>query len=149
MIIFTEIKNNIIAEENNALENSNITYKMPNKLLLYLTNILNIYSNKENAKTSPGYKRLSNIINNKGILTYDGLRRIKNYFDSIKSLNINKQTDITYILNGGSNMEDWVNTTLINARKTIREPKNVKMQYGMQNSFIKPHEKGNFITYKK
>jgi|YelNatPaOPRAMG01_1025707.scaffolds.fasta_scaffold38839_5 hypothetical protein len=149
MIIFIDIKNNIITEENSALENSNITYKLPNKLLLYLTNIFNIYGNKENIKTYPGYKRLSNIINNNGVLTYDWLRRIKNYFDSVKSLNIDKETDITYILNGGSRMEDWVNKTLINARKSIKEPKNIKMQYGMQNSFIKSHEKGNFITYKK
>ena len=145
MIIFTDIKNKIITEENSGLENSNITYKLPNKLLSYLINILNTYSNKENIKTFPGYKRLSNIIDNNGILTYDWLRRIKNYFDSVKTLNINKQTDITYILNGGSRMENWVNITLINARKTIREPKNIKMQYGMQNSFIKAHEKGDFI----
>jgi hypothetical protein len=149
MIIFTDIKNNIITEENSALENSNISYKLPNKLFLYLTNILNIYSNKENVKTSPGYKRLSNIIDNKGVLTYDWLRRIKNYFDSVKLSNINKQTDLTYILNGGSRMEDWVNMTLINARKSIKEPKNIKMQHGMANSFIKTHEKGNFIIYKK
>ena len=49
-------------------------------------------------------------------ITYKQLKRIKNFFDTFKG----QPTDITFILNGGVLMRNWVNNTLNNMRNNTQ-----------------------------
>lgn len=49
-------------------------------------------------------------------ITYKQLKRIKNFFDTFKG----QPTDITFILNGGTLMKNWVNNTLNNMRNNTQ-----------------------------
>ena len=76
---------------------------------------------------------------------YPELKRIKNFFDNFKG----KQTDPSFILNGGVEIKNWVNDELRKMREYGHLTKQNKMDTGMQNSFIKPHEKKDFTNVRK
>lgn len=78
-------------------------------------------------------------------IDYKQLKRIKNFFDSFKG----KQEDLPFILNGEFKMKNWVDNELRRMREGIHTTKQNKMDTGMQNQFIKPHEKKNFIDVRK
>lgn len=86
-----------------------------------------------------GYKRNQELQDAK-FIGYKQLKRIKNFFDTFKG----KQTDASFILNGGFEMKNWVNDELRKLREFGHITKSNKMNAGMQNQFIKPHEKKNF-----
>ena len=78
-------------------------------------------------------------------IDYKQLKRIKNFFDNFKG----KQTDTSFILNGGVEIKNWVNDELRKMREFGYLTKKHKMDAGMQNAFIKPHEKKNFTNVRK
>lgn len=78
-------------------------------------------------------------------ITYQQLKRIKNFFDNFKG----RDTDAPYILNGGNEMKSWVNNTLNQMRINPKMTKRNKMETGMENQFIKNHEKKDFIDVRK
>ena len=92
-------------------------------------------------KTEEGYKRNSELQNQKTI-TYKQLKRIKNFFDNFKGNHKEKN----FILNGGMTMKNWVNNELRKLREYPKTTKKHKMEVGMENQFIKSHEKKDFTN---
>ena len=86
-----------------------------------------------------GFKRNKELQKQK-FIGYKQLKRIKNFFDNFKG----RHTDAPFILNGGFEMKNWVNDELRKLREFGHLSKRNKMDAGMQNQFIKPHEKKNF-----
>lgn len=96
---------------------------------------------KDKNKRSEGYKR-NQELQNKNFITYKQLKRIKNFFDNFKG----NQKDKEFILNGGFEMKNWVEDTLRRMRDGLHITKRNKMETGMSNQFIKPHEKKDFTN---
>ena len=88
-----------------------------------------------------GFKR-NQELQNQTTIDYKQLKRIKNFFDNYKG----KHTDAPFILNGGFEMKNWVNNELRKMREFGQMTKTNKMNTGMQNAFIKPHEKKDFTN---
>ena len=86
-----------------------------------------------------GLKRNKELQNQK-FIGYKQLKRIKNFFDNFKG----NQKEKEFILNGGHVMKNFVNDELRKLREFGHMTKRNKMDAGMQNQFIKPHEKKNF-----
>jgi len=113
--------------------------EFPDNLRKHLkTNFLKI---KNVPKNSEGYKRNLELQDQK-FITYKQLKRIKNFFDNFKG----NQKDVEFRLNGGFEMKNWVNDTLRKLRDGLKITKRNKMDTGMQNQFIKPHEKKDFTN---
>lgn len=87
-------------------------------------------------KTVDGYKRLNNLLGMNAV-NYQEMKRIKNFFDNYAGT----PKSAEYILNGGREMEMWVNNTLGTATKNVHDYKQAKKDAGMKNAFIRPHEK--------
>jgi len=81
-------------------------------------------------------------IQGKNFIDYKQLKRIKNFFDNFKG----NQQDPSFILNGGFEMKNWVNNELRKMRDYTKLTKRNKMDAGMMNQFIKPHEKNDFAN---
>jgi hypothetical protein len=88
-----------------------------------------------------GYKR-NKELQSKNFITYKQLKRIKNFFDNFKG----NHKEPEFILNGGVEMKNWVNNELRRMRENPKITKRNKMETGMQNQFIKPHEKKDFTN---
>ena len=73
-------------------------------------------------------------------IDYKQLKRIKNFFDNFDG----NENDAPFILNGGVLIKNWVNDELRKMREYNKMTKRNKMDAGMQNQFLKPHEKKNF-----
>ena len=114
-----------------------LNWKMPEKLSDHLRRTMNSYKGD---KTMDGYKRLQNLIDEPNV-SYEGLKRIKNFFDTHKTANVDymddKKQDTEFILNGGSKMRHWVNDTLNRARQGVEAPKKAKHAIGMLNQYQK------------
>ena len=96
---------------------------------------------KDADENSEGYKR-NKELQTKNYITYKQLKRIKNFFDNFKG----NQKENSFILNGGVEMKNWVNDQLRKMREGLKMTKTNKMNTGMQNQFIKPHEKKDFTN---
>jgi len=92
-------------------------------------------------ENSEGFKR-NKELQNKNYITYKQLKRIKNFFDNFKG----NHKDPAFVLNGGVMMKNWVNDQLRKMREGLNMTKTNKMNTGMQNQFIKPHEKKDFTN---
>jgi hypothetical protein len=88
-----------------------------------------------------GYKRNKELQSQK-FVTYKQLKRIKNFFDNFKG----NHKEPEFILNGGVEIKNWVNNELRSMRENPKMTKRNKMDTGMQNQFIKPHEKKDFTN---
>jgi hypothetical protein len=78
----------------------------------------------------------------KNFIEYKQLKRIKNFFDNFKG----NHNESPFILNGGVEMKNWVDNELRKMRDYNKMTKTNKMNTGMQNQFIKPHEKKDFTN---
>ena len=78
-------------------------------------------------------------------IDYKQLKRIKNFFDNF----VGNQEEDSFILNGGVEMKNWVNDQLRRMRDGIHMTKKNKSETGMENQFIKNHEKKDFIDVRK
>lgn len=107
--------------------------KLPETLINHLGKSFEMVEADSNVE---GYNRNKDL-RNEPVLTYQQLKRIKNWFDSY---NGNKE-DAPFILNGGDRMSKWCNHVLDHWRKTLESGKQIKMDTGMENQFIKNHEK--------
>lgn len=113
-------------------------WEVPEELLNHLSRIMKAYRGNQNVE---GYQRLRTILNDKK-LSYEQLKRVKNFFDSFGG----GKNDTEYVLNGGTKMRYWVNDTLNRAREGVKNPKNAKMKVGMSNQFQKTHTKDGIST---
>jgi len=107
--------------------------KLPETLINHLGKSFEMVEADSNVE---GYNRNKDL-RNEPVLTYQQLKRIKNWFDSY---NGNKE-DAPFILNGGDRMSKWCNHVLDHWRKTLKSGKQIKMDTGMENQFIKNHKK--------
>ena len=91
-----------------------------------------------------GFKR-NKELQGQATIDYKQLKRIKNFFDNF----VGNQEDNSFILNGGVEMKNWVNDQLRRMRDGIHMTKKNKSETGMENQFIKNHEKKDFIDVRK
>jgi len=109
---------------------------LPEEVVNHLTQCFNNAKGADNS--TEGYRRNKELREKKSI-TYQGLKRMKNWFD-----NSNKEkNDLSYILNGGDKMKEWIDRELRGMRTGDYLTKRNKSDTGMQNQFISPHEKDN------
>ena len=92
-------------------------------------------------ENTEGYNRNKELQSQK-FITYKQLKRIKNFFDNFKG----SHKEPSFILNGGVEIKNWVNNELRKMRDYIANTKTNKMNAGMMNQFIAPHEKKNFTN---
>jgi hypothetical protein len=83
-----------------------------------------------------GFKR-NKELQTQNSVTYQQLKRIKNYFDTFKG----DPRDPSFTLNGGSKMKGWVDGALRFLRDSIYNTKHNKAEVGMENQHIQNHEK--------
>lgn len=121
-----------INEGNSELKNR--TFPLAKGIKKHLNNTLKNYKGD---KSVDGYKRLNNILSMENGISYNEMKRIKNFFDNYGGSN--KSTE--FILNGGEPMKLWVTNTLNTATKAIHDFKQAKKDAGISNAFIKSHEK--------
>ena len=94
------------------------------------------HSVKNPDTSSEGYKR-NQELQKQHRITYQQLKRIKNFFDNFKG----NHKEHSFVLNGGVVIKNWVNNELRKMRDSIENTKHNKSETGMQNQHIKPHEK--------
>ena len=92
-------------------------------------------------ESTEGYNRNKELQSQK-FITYKQLKRIKNFFDNFNG----NQKEPSFILNGGVGIKNWVNDELRKMRDYIKNAKTNKMDTGMMNQFIDPHEKKDFTN---
>ena len=92
-------------------------------------------------ENTEGYNRNKELQSQK-FITYKQLKRIKNFFDNFNG----NQKEPSFILNGGVEIKNWVNDELRKMRDYIKNTKTNKMDTGMMNQFIDPHEKKDFTN---
>jgi hypothetical protein len=86
-----------------------------------------------------GWKRNQELRQTKQV-TYQQLKRMKNWFDGYGG---NKE-DAPFILNGGDRMNNWCKHALDHMRNSVDSSKKTKSDVGMQNQYLKSHEKNSF-----
>ena len=109
---------------------------LPEDVVGYLDKCFNAAQGADD--TTEGYKRNKELREKKEI-TYQQLKRIKNWFDNFNG----HPNDLSYKLNGGDYMKNWVNQQLQSMRGNIYNTKKNKSESGMENQFISPHTKDN------
>lgn len=130
----------ILNEGGNSLL-KNHKFLIPQGVKKHLMQTLKDYKGDKNIQ---GFKRLSTLVNSDSI-TYSDMKRIKNYFDTY----VGSQDSDSYILNGGQIMYNWVNSTLNSATEKIRKGKQTLKDAGIQNAFIKHHQKDRQVKPKR
>ena len=89
-------------------------------------------------KHAKGFKRAKDITNDREI-SYSQMKRLKNYFDNYSG----DGNDDEFKLIGGEVTRKWVNDSLDQNRESINKSKKTKMDGGLENQFLKAHEKDN------
>jgi hypothetical protein len=118
---------------NNNLYNRNA--KLPEDLIKHLKQC---FSSVDGDSNTEGYNRNKEIVS-KGYVTYQQIKRIKNWFDQNSE---NKKTP-SYILNGGDRMKKWCDEVLRVWRDNDQSSKEHKSDTGMMNQHNDTHEKNN------
>jgi len=88
-------------------------------------------------ENTEGYRR-NKELRNSGYVTYQQLKRMKNFFDSFNG----HQDELPFILNGGDYVKNWVNNTLNSWRDNDERSKEIKSTV-LPNQYIQPHKKDN------
>lgn len=122
----------LIFEENSDLAGK--VFYIPNGIRSHLEKTLSDYNASGADRSIDGYDRINNLLSGKNI-TYEELKRIKNFFDNYAGTKDSQ----TYVLNGGDIMKGWVNTTLGRATTAVKDNKQALSDAGMENAFRKPH----------
>ena len=101
--------------------------KVPDEIREHMRNSFSSVSTESNDE---GHKRNKELQGSEEI-TYQQLKRIKNYFDNFKG----DVQEKSYILNGGDYMKKWINDTLRYLRDDIHNSKKIASDTGMPNEF--------------
>jgi hypothetical protein len=109
------------------------TIPLPENVSEYLNRCFNAAKGAD--ETTEGYKR-NKELREKNEITYQQLKRIKNWFDNFNG----QPNDLSFILNGGDYMKNWVNETLRGMRDNVEMGKKAKADV-LPNQYIQPHEK--------
>tara|TARA_R110000796_G_scaffold63162_2_gene145627 strand:+ start:3046 stop:3567 length:522 start_codon:yes stop_codon:yes gene_type:complete len=111
-------------------------YPVPFKVIKRITNSLSRI--KVDTGQDKGYKRAKDIVDS-GKISEPQMKRLKNYFDSYEG----DGKDNEFMLIGGGVTRKWVNDTLGHDRESIKKVKTIKKDSGLENQFIRTHEKDN------
>lgn len=114
----------ILNEENNDLRGK--MFPLPKGVKQHLRNTLKKYEERNGDKNNNGYDRLVFLCDQERV-SMEELKRIKNFFDNYKGTP--KSDD--YVLNGGKEMNDWVNRILKVATDTAKNEKEAKELVGL------------------
>ena len=112
--------------------------KLPKSLVDHLTKS---FEGVEADSNVEGFNR-NRELRETGVVTYQQIKRIKNWFDGY---NGNKE-DAPFVLNGGDRMKNWCNHVLDLWRRGIKQGKKIKTDTGMDNQYIKSHDKDKAIV---
>jgi hypothetical protein len=112
--------------------------KVPDEIREHMRNSFSSVSSESNDE---GYKRNKELQDSEEI-TYQQLKRIKNYFDNYKG----DVQEKSYVLNGGDYMKNWVNETLRFLRDDIYNTKKNKSEAGLPNQFNQSHQKNDMSS---
>jgi hypothetical protein len=88
-------------------------------------------------ENTEGFRR-NQELRNSGYVTYQQLKRMKNFFDNFTG----QQDELPFILNGGDYIKGWVNNTLNSWRDNDKRGKEIRSVV-QPNQFIQPHKKDN------
>lgn len=111
---------------------------LPEDVLKYLGDCFNAALGADDS--TEGFRR-NKELRDKGTVSYQQLKRMKNFFDNYNG----HQNDLPFILNGGDYVKNWVNNTLTSMRDNVHRSKDIK-SVALDNQFISPHEKNNVIN---
>jgi len=113
--------------------------ELPEQIVVYLKQCSDSIPNA-NDKTE-GYRR-NKELRDSGFVTYQQLKRMKNFFDSYNG----DKTDMPFILNGADYVKTWVDNTLTSMRDNVYMSKDIKSTV-LPNQFIQPHQKNVNLSY--
>lgn len=111
---------------------------LPEDVLKYLGDCFNSAIGADDS--TEGFRR-NKELREKGTISYQQLKRMKNWFDGFNG----HQNDLPFILNGGDYVKNWVNNTLTSMRDGNHLSKKIK-SVALDNQFIDSHEKNNIIN---
>ena len=112
--------------------------KLPESLKNHLSKSFEMVEADSNVE---GYNR-NQVLREKGIMTYQQLKRVKIWFDSYDG---NKE-DVPFILNGCERMQKWCGHVLNHWRDSLESGKKIKMDTGMDNQYIDNHTKDGIVV---
>jgi len=110
------------------------SYKIPDRVVNRIKHM--IAKLKISDLQAKGLKRAQDMVDSK-IITYPQMNRLKNYFDTYEG----NGADDEYKLIGGEATKKWIEGSLEHDKETIKKNKTVRKDGGMENQFIKTHEK--------
>jgi hypothetical protein len=134
----------IFIKENQELKDK--MFKLPQNVLNHLNTTLSTYGQY---KDKDGYKRLNTLLNpnyNKRSdkedkiaddgkhISFSDLKRINFDFDKMPK----NPNDLSFILNGGDVMKDWVQNTLRRARNSVKPTLKSKKQHTIDKNAVMP-----------
>ena len=114
------------------------TFVLPDEVLNYLQKCFD--AAKGASQSNQGYRRNIELRNSKEV-TYQQLKRMKNWFDGFDG----DRDDLEYILNGGDYVKNWVNNTLESKRNDVDLGKEIKSVV-LPNQYIDTHEKNDLAS---
>jgi len=112
--------------------------KLPDSLKNHLSKCFDSVDANSNTE---GFNR-NKELRETGVLNYQRLKRIKNWFDSFEG----DSKDAPFILNGGERMKKWCDHVLDHWRNTLDLGKKAKSESGMENEYIKYHTKDGVVV---
>lgn len=132
---------------NSKLSKQNKFYKIPDHVIEEVRK--NLLRNPNTYSTIR--QKAENIVENK-FLTYENLKRVKNFFDNIDEVDLDlesrqrerhrQQNKIDFMIMGGDKMKNWVESELKQLRNPIHRSKKAKTKFGgFSNEFRKEHSK--------
>ena len=99
----------------------------------------------KNHTTKEAWDHLEFILGSEKGISYNEMKRIKNWFDKNSNATKTKQ----YELYGGNIMKTWVDSQLKSATLYVKKHKEAQRAMGKDNAFIKPHEADRQNTVSK
>jgi len=99
----------------------------------------------KNHTTKEAWDHLEFILGEEKGISYNEMKRIKNWFDRNSNATKTKQ----YELYGGDIMKTWVESQLKSATLWVKKHKEAQRAMGKENAFIKPHEADRQNTVSK
>jgi ribosome modulation factor len=114
------------------------TFVLPEEVVNYLQKCFD--AAKGASQSNQGYRRNIELRNSKEV-TYQQLKRMKNWFDGFDG----DRDDLEYILNGGDYVKNWVNNTLESKRNDVDLGKEIKSVV-LPNQYIDTHEKNDLTS---
>ena len=109
--------------------------ELPEDVVVYLQQCHD--SAKGADENTEGYRR-NKELRDSGFVTYQQLKRMKNFFDNFNG----DDNDLSFILNGGHYVKNWVDQTLKSSRDNVELGKEVR-SIALDNQYNQEHEKGD------